>query len=89
MRRRISTIISGTWPVARGSMVGGSTPRASYAAPKARSFRYATCHQGTPSPAATARILSSMSVTLRAIVTAVPVCSSQRRSTSTASPERR
>ncbi len=34
-------------------------------------------------------ILSSMSVTLRANVTVEPECSSQRRSTSTARPERR
>ena len=83
------TIISGTCPVARGSIVGGSTPSASYAAENARSLRYETCHQGTPSAAPEAMILSSMSVTLRTIVTVEPECSSQRRSRSTARPERR
>ena len=75
--------------MARGSTVGGSTPSASYAAVNARSLRYATCHHGTPSAAPTAMILSSMSVTLRTIVTVEPRCSSQRRSTSIASPDRR
>jgi hypothetical protein len=70
MSRRISTIISGTCPVARGSAVGGRQPRTSYAQLKARSLRAAISHQGTSSVSALRKILSSMSVTLRMNVTA-------------------
>jgi hypothetical protein len=40
-------------------------PRASYARVVASSLVYAHAHHGTPAAAAFARILSSMSVTLR------------------------
>src|SRR3954453_17536739 len=54
-----------------------------------RSFSYAHAHQGTPCSAALARILSSMSVTLRTSVTPRPCPrSSHRRSTSKTSAAR-
>ncbi|CPU64074.1 Uncharacterised protein [Mycobacteroides abscessus] len=84
----MSSTMSGTWPVARGSYVGGSTPRASYAAVNARSYVAAQAHQGSPASADFARILSSMSVTLRMSVTRAPPRRSQRMSTSNATAER-
>ena len=61
----ISSTISGMWPVARGSYVGGTQPSTSYAACSARSLAYARAHQSVPASSALTRILSSMSVTLR------------------------
>jgi hypothetical protein len=72
------------WPVARGSIVGGRTPRASYAALKARVLRSASAQVDVFSAAALMMILSSMSVTLRTHVTSYPEAISQRRSTSKA-----
>ena len=80
-------IISGTCPVARGSTSGGTQPSTSYAWLNARSFRCATSHHGTPSPAATRMILSSMSVTFRQNVTWYPLARSQRVSRSKTIPD--
>jgi hypothetical protein len=49
---------------------------------KTRWLASATANQGRPSAAATAMILSSTSVTLRAKVTSKPECRNQRSSTS-------
>src|SRR6516225_7992885 len=80
-------IIWGTCPVARGSMSGGRQPSASYARLNARWFRSDTAHQGTPSPWATLRILSSMSVTFRQNVTWYPLAPSQRTRMSKLTPD--
>ena len=68
----MSVTISGTCPVARGSYVGGSTPRAVSAAAVSSSLRYDTAYQASPDSADLARILSSMSVTLRMSETSRP-----------------
>ena len=64
----ISTI-SGTWPVAAGSYVGGATLSAAYAWSSSRFMMAVWAYHGRPSVSAFARILSSMSVTLRMNVT--------------------
>src|SRR5215469_2927620 len=68
-------------------MSGGRQPSASYARVNARWFRSDTSHQGTPSPRATLRILSSMSVTFRANVTWYPLAASQRTRMSKLTPD--
>ena len=87
MSRCIKVIISGTCPVARGSTSGGTQPSTAYARLNARSLRWATSHQGTPSAAATRRILSSMSVTFRQNVTWYPLARSQRVRMSKTTPD--
>ena len=61
----ISSTISGTWPVAPGSYVGGSTLIAASALSSSRFIAAARAYQWTPCSADLVRILSSMSVTLR------------------------
>ena len=68
--------------------IGRMQPRTSYAHVKARSFRVATTQNGTFSSMPFARILSSMSVTLRMNVTWYPRCENQRLITSNARPLR-
>jgi hypothetical protein len=63
MSRCISVIISVTWPVARGSPVGGMTFSERYASSNCRVTRVASAHHGSPSSSEFWRILSSMSVT--------------------------
>ncbi len=86
--RRISTIISGTCPVARGSTVGSKQSSAPYASVNIRWCRSEISHHGTPAVPATARILSSMSVTLRQNVTRYPLAESHRDRTSKATADR-
>jgi hypothetical protein len=69
-------------------MVGSRQPSEVYACANSRWLRSATSHHGTPSAAATPRILSSMSVMLRQKTTACPLAVSQRLRTSKTNAER-